>query len=57
MQTHRHTIRNIDPDLILEARILALQTGRTLGELVTEALEAFIDEADDDDIADLDEAA
>jgi len=42
MQTHRHTIRNIDPELIIEARIYALQIGLTLGELVNCSLEWYM---------------
>lgn len=43
MSENRHTIRNLDRDLIIEARIHALQTGRcTLGELVTDAIELLI---------------
>lgn len=39
MSSTRHTFRNIPDDIILEAKIHALQTDRTLGELVTDALE------------------
>lgn len=46
MQNHRHTIRNIDPELIMEARIYALQTGMTLGELINSSLEWFMSEDD-----------
>lgn len=44
MQATRHTFRNIPKDLILEAKIHALQTERTLGELVSDALEFLIAE-------------
>lgn len=47
MSDNRRTIRNIDAEVIREARIYALQTNRTLGELVTESLAFFMDEADD----------
>lgn len=42
MATDRHTIRNLDRDLLLEARILSLQTGLTLGETLNHALEAYL---------------
>ncbi|WP_306142631.1 hypothetical protein [Roseibium sp. MMSF_3412] len=45
MQTTRHTIRNIDPQLLLEARILALQTDQRLGDIVNQALDCFIEDA------------
>jgi len=48
MSDHRHTIRNLDRETVQNARIYALQTGRTLGELVNESLEFFMAEADDD---------
>lgn len=50
MSDTRHTIRNIDPETVLNARVYALQTGRTLGELVSESLEFFMAEADDEGI-------
>lgn len=49
MQTTRHTIRNIDPQLLLEARILALQTDQRLGDIVNQALDCFIEYAASDD--------
>jgi hypothetical protein len=58
MQNHRHTVRNIDPDLILEARMLALQTGQRLGDVINEALESFLEDTDlTDEDADHDIAA
>jgi hypothetical protein len=58
MQNHRHTVRNIDPDLILEARMLALQTGQRLGDVINEALESFLEDTDlTDEDADYDIAA
>lgn len=43
MQENRHTIRNLDRDLIVDARIHVLQTGRrSLGELVTDAIQLLI---------------
>jgi hypothetical protein len=47
MIENRKTIRNIDTDVLLEARIYALRTQRTLGDLITESLEFFMSEADD----------
>ena len=47
MQTTRHTFRNIPKDLILEAKIHALQTERTLGQLVSDSLEYLIAEESD----------
>ena len=44
MHTTRHTFRNIPKNLILEAKIHALQTERTLGQLVSDALEFLIEE-------------
>lgn len=49
MKDHRHTVRHIDPDLILEARMLALQTGQRLGDVINEALELFLEEANADE--------
>lgn len=46
MQNHRHTVRNIDPDLILEARMLALQTGQRLGDVINEALELYLEDVE-----------
>lgn len=43
MSENRHTIRNIDHDLMVEAKVHVLQTGRrTLGELVSDAIELLI---------------
>ena len=47
MTANRKTIRNIDEDVLIDARIYALQTGRNLGELVNESLLFFMNEADD----------
>lgn len=44
MQHTRHTFRNIPSGVILEAKIHALQTDRTLGQLVSDALEYLIEE-------------
>lgn len=47
MPDNKKTIRNIDDDIMLEARVYAIQTKRTMGELVTESLAFFMAEADD----------
>ena len=53
MQKTRHTIRNLSRDLIVDARIHALQTGRhSLGELVTDAIELLIDQETIDEVDD-----
>jgi hypothetical protein len=58
MRNHRHTVRHMDPDLILEARMLALQTGQRLGDVINEALERYLEETDlTDEDADYDIAA
>ncbi|MCG7492948.1 hypothetical protein MHM86_05280 [Thalassobius sp. Cn5-15] len=44
MSSTRHTFRNIPDELILEAKIHALQTGRTLSQLVQDALEYLMSE-------------
>lgn len=44
MKQRRHTIRHIDPNLFLEARILALRTGQRVGDIINEALEKFLEE-------------
>ncbi|MEM7005151.1 MAG: hypothetical protein AAF498_04670 [Pseudomonadota bacterium] len=50
MQETRHTIRNLDPDLMIEAKIHVLQTGRrTLGDLINEAIAALIDRETQDE--------
>lgn len=50
MSGTRNTIRNLDPDLVTEAKVHVLQTGRrTLGELVTDAIELLIDHETSDD--------
>jgi len=51
MNPNRYTIRNLDPELMLEARLLAVQNRQTLGEIVSEALAYYLVE-DDDDIDD-----
>jgi hypothetical protein len=50
MSGTRNTIRNLDPDLVTEAKVHVLQTGRrSLGELVTDAIELLIDQETSDD--------
>ncbi|MCH2249291.1 MAG: hypothetical protein MK042_05785 [Cognatishimia sp.] len=45
MSGTRNTIRNLDPELVIDAKIHALQTGRrTLGELVSDAIEMLIEQ-------------
>jgi hypothetical protein len=46
MAYDRKTIRNIDPDVLREARVFALQNDMNLGELVTQSLLFFIEEVD-----------
>lgn len=46
MSYDRKTIRNIDPDVLLEARVYALQHGITLGDLITRSLDFFMEEAE-----------
>lgn len=47
----RNTIRNLDPDLVTEAKIHVLQTGRrTLGELVSDAIELLIEQETSDEV-------
>lgn len=47
MSDTRHTFRNIPPDVILDAKIHALQTERTLGQMVADALTFLIAEETD----------
>lgn len=49
MANERKTIRNIDPDVLLEAKIYALQHGITLGDLVSRSLDFFMVEAEFED--------
>ncbi len=49
----RNTIRNLDPELVVEAKVHVLQTGRrSLGELVTDAIELLIDHETREDAQD-----
>ncbi|MEP5151841.1 hypothetical protein [Planktotalea sp.] len=50
MQTTRHTVRNIDKELITEARIFALQTGQNLGDVINQSLENYLYEDDEGDV-------
>lgn len=50
MQTTRHTVRNIDKELITEARIFALQTGQNLGEIINQSLVNYLYEDDEVDV-------
>ena len=47
MADNRHTIRNLDKDLIVEARIYALQTGQSLGEVMNSTMDFFFANIDD----------
>ena len=49
MSHDRKTIRNIDPDVLLEARIFALQHNMTLGDLISRSLDFFMLEAELDE--------
>lgn len=52
MTQTRHTIRNIDPEIMLEARVFSVQNSQTLGETMTEALEYYFSNiTDEDDVA------
>jgi hypothetical protein len=55
MDAHKHSIRNLDRDLIIEARIYALQAGLTLGELINLCVEEYLSHCHHDD--DWEEAA
>ena len=57
MNFSRYTIRNLDKDLMMEARLLAVQNRQTLGEIVSEALAYYLIDDDDDDIDDADTVA
>lgn len=55
MSENRHTIRNLDHDLMVEAKVHVLQTGRrTLGELVSDAIELLIEHENREDASDND---
>ena len=45
----RTTIRNLDEDAYLEARVYALQTGQPVGQVISDAVVAYIDEDDIDE--------
>lgn len=47
MNAQKLSVRNIDYDLILEARIHGLQTGQTLGEIVNRSLVLYLDQFDE----------
>lgn len=44
--TSRTTIRNIDPDILWDAKIYAAETKQRLGDVVTEAIRALVYEHD-----------
>lgn len=47
--TSRTTIRNIDPDILWDAKIYAAQTKQRLGDVVSEAVQNLIAESDMED--------
>ena len=49
MEHTRNTIRHLEPDLLIEARILALQTGQRLGDVINDALIQYFDDIEVDD--------
>ncbi|MDU8928308.1 hypothetical protein RXV86_13005 [Alisedimentitalea sp. MJ-SS2] len=50
MDNHKHSIRKLDKDLILEARIHALQTGQTLGELINRCIDEYLSQFGDEEV-------
>ena len=46
--TSQTTIRNIDPDILWDAKIYAAETKQRLGDVVTEAIHALVYEPDND---------
>jgi len=46
MSQNRKTIRNIDPDVLLEAKVYALQNGITLGDMINQSLDFFMQYAE-----------
>ena len=42
------SIRNVDPDVLWDAKIYAAQTKQTLGQVITDALERLISEEDEE---------
>jgi hypothetical protein len=55
MNRDRYTIRNLDENLMMEARLLAIQNRWTLGETINDALSYYF--CDEDDVADTDDVA
>lgn len=53
MQKKRHTVRNLDPELLKEARIHAIETGQTLGDVINESLEIYFELEEEDVGSDL----
>lgn len=47
--TNKTSIRNIDPDMLWDAKVYAAQTRQTMGEVVTEALCMLIQENVDEE--------
>lgn len=46
------SIRNIDPDIYYDARVFAVQTGQTMGEIISFALENLIADHDECELVD-----
>ena len=40
----KNSIRNIDPDSFLDAKLYAVETGQTLGEVISEAIDLMLHE-------------
>lgn len=53
MSQDRKTIRNIDPEVLLEAKVFALRHDMTLGDLINQSLDFFMQEAEFIDEADM----
>lgn len=45
--TTRTTIRNIDTDVLWDAKIYAAETKQTMGDVVTEAIQCLIQQRDE----------
>lgn len=46
--TNKTSIRNIDPDILWDAKIYAAQTRQTMGEVITVAIERLINDDSED---------
>ncbi len=45
----RHSIRNIDPEMIMEARLFSVRNKQPLGETITEAIDFYLENIVDND--------